>query len=368
MIKKTMMMLLFLFAISFAASPPWHGTAVLAMMISLTLLTITYMVGQGFGIKELLILSKEEFYQVLVLGVMIVALTGTDSVFNTLSQTEELSGTEATMQDAAITSIETSLTNMSSAMDDIKGFDNSIAKEASKGMSCSILGIGYSVSGCGGFAMLATPFSLVGSILGFASGALYGALRLLEISQAYALTLLLPLGIILRTFRITRGAGGLLIAAGISTFLLLPLGILIVDKFGDAFTDSVSSLADGSPDRAYVDPVPSFDVECNPGSTLPALRAATAITGGLVSIAEMATSDNNEERAIGTYLTLRQNMKHYIFLILVKGTLGPAVALLMMVSGIRALTAIAGAEIDVSALGRFGISVQLISRIFLTPP
>ena len=41
-----------------------------------------------------------------------------------------------------------------------------------------------------------------------------------------------------------------------------------------------------------------------------------------------------------------------VFLVLVKGTLGPIVAVLMMVSGIRYLTSLAGAEVDVSALMR----------------
>jgi hypothetical protein len=38
---------------------------------------------------------------------------------------------------------------------------------------------------------------------------------------------------------------------------------------------------------------------------------------------------------------------------LAKATLGPVLALLMMMAGIRTLTSIAGAEVDVSAISRF---------------
>ena len=350
MIKKTLMVLFFLMCLSHAASPPWHGTAALAVTISVIFLALLYAIGTGFGINTLQILAKEEFYQVLVLIVLIAALTGTDSIFNTISQTEELSGTDATMQDAAVASIKGSLSDMRSAMDSISEIDNNIAKEASKGLQCTILGIGYSVSGCGGFAMLASPFSLVGSVLGFASGTLYGALRLIEISQAYSLVMLFPLGIILRTFRVTRGAGGLLIAVAISTYLLLPLGIILVDKFGDAFADSVSKLPSSDPDKAYFESPPDIDPTCNEGSTIPYFYDAVAIGSGDSSY--FLGQDNNEAQAIGTYYALKQSIKRYLFLVLVKGTLGPAIALLMMVGGIRVLTAISGAEVDVSSLAR----------------
>jgi hypothetical protein len=333
MIKKTLMVLFFLMCLSHAASPAWHGTAVLAVIISVILLALLYAIGTGFQINTLQILAKEEFYQVLVLIVLIAALTGTDSIFNTISQTEELSGTDATMQDAAVTSIESTLSEMRSAMSNISTADNEIAKEASQGIQCSVLGIGYSVSGCGGFAMLSSPFALVGSILGFASGALYGALRLIQISEAYSLILLFPLGIILRTFRVTRGAGGLLIAVALSTYLLLPLGIILVDKFADAFEDSVTKLPSDDPDKAYFESSSSISAYCDPGGT-------------------NVGSFSNEARAIETYYELKSAIKRYLFLVLVKGTLGPAIALLMLISGIRVISAISGAEVDVSALAR----------------
>jgi hypothetical protein len=64
------------------------------------------------------------------------------------------------------------------------------------------------------------------------------------------------------------------------------------------------------------------------------------------------TGDDNADAAISVYESLRDDMKTIVFLVLVKGTLGPIVAVLMMVSGIRYLSALAGAEVDVSALMR----------------
>jgi hypothetical protein len=61
----------------------------------------------------------------------------------------------------------------------------------------------------------------------------------------------------------------------------------------------------------------------------------------------------NERRSVGTYCMLRSYIRGYLYLMLAKATLGPVLALLMMMAGIRTLTSIAGAEVDVSAISRF---------------
>jgi hypothetical protein len=149
--------------------------------------------------------------------------------------------------------------------------------------------------------------------------------KLIEIALNYALTLIMPLGIILRTFKFTRGAGGFLIAAGIAMHILLPLGILSVDLLGDTFKASTygPQYASGHLDAG------SFDT-CTPGNT----------------------GDGNSDSAIGIYHTLRGAIRSYMFLLLVKATLGPVVSVLMMTAGLRYLSSLAGAEVDVSALAR----------------
>jgi len=245
--------------------------------------------------------------------------------------------------------------------------------EASKGGSCNIIQVGYSVSACGGYSMLPTPMSMAGNIAGFAIGELSAMYRLLQISTAYALSFLLPLGIVLRTFKLTRGAGGFLIALGISMHIFLPMGVIFNEMMAVTFIDaktpdvSASDLADITQYKPIImNPAPKIP-ECNPldtGSTLlfvgdyPVKCNRNMPPGGspssYIDSSTVGTlSEGNDANAVGMYCMLRSDIKGYLFLMLAKATLGPVIALLLMVTGIRTLTSIAGAEVDVTAISRF---------------
>jgi hypothetical protein len=217
-------------------------------------------------------------------------------------------------------------------MDSISGIDKSAAVQGSKSSSCSILGMGYSVSGCGSYTMLATPLSMAGGITGFAVGELYTMKRLIQLSEQFAFPFLLPLGIVLRTFKFTRGAGGLLIALAISLHILLPIGVIFNDMLGATFLSPPGGSAD---DNALVAPykesLEGVSLDCNAGDT----------------------DEANENDALEGYHAMRANLKVYLNTLLVQATLGPILALLMMSTGLRTLTSIMGAEVDVSAVSRF---------------
>jgi hypothetical protein len=323
MIGKTLFVLFLLASFSFAA---WEGVAALAIVTSLTLIALVFAIGYGFGIEILKVTAKDEIYQLIALAILIVVLFAGNNILDTISTDPTLSGSQANMQTTALLSLNNTLENLSSAYSDVQNVDKDIGIAAAQVLSCQLQGMGYSVSGCGGFSMLASPFSLAGSIMGFALGELSAIYKLIDLSLSYGLTLLLPLGIILRTFRITRGAGGFLIAAGISFHILLPIGILFVDMLGDSF------LADPNTPSEYKSTagLSGINPVCDPGDT----------------------GEGNSNAAYSAYSSLRNAMKSYIFLILVKATLGPVVSILMMVAGIRYLTSLAGAEVDVSALAR----------------
>lgn len=322
MIRKTLFMLFLLASFSFAA---WQNVAAIAISASLMLIILTWMIGYGFGVEMLKVTAKDELYQLIALAFMIVVFFGANNIIDAISTAPELAGTQANMQTTALVSINNTISNLSTAYSSVQSVDKEIGKAASEGLSCNLQGMGYFVSGCGGFSMLASPFSLAGSIMGFALGELNAVYKLVDVALAYALSLLLPLGIILRTFRITRGAGGFLIAIGISMHILLPVGILFIDMLGDSFL--ASPLASGYIAKPTLS---SVDADCEPGDT----------------------GDGNSDDAISVYNSLRKDMKSFLFLILIKATLGPIVAVLMMIGGLRALSSLAGAEVDVSALAR----------------
>jgi hypothetical protein len=320
---KALLVLFLLVSASFAA---WQDTAALAMLTSLILIAVVYMIGFGFGVDALTGLAKDEVYQLIALAIMVSVFYGANSFIDGLSTNSDLTQGAPTLQLAALYSLNDSISSLSSAYSDVRAVDQSAGIAGSQVLSCNLQGIGYSVSGCGGFSMLAGPFSLAGTIMGFALGEMSATYRLIDISVNYGLTLLLPLGIVLRTFRFTRGAGGFLIALAISLYLLLPMGIVFVDILGQSFL--------ASPDAAGYQPgsasLSGLSVSCSPGDV----------------------GDTNSNAAISVYNSLTAAIPSYIYLIFVKATLGPVVAVLMMSAGIRAITSLAGAEVDVSALSR----------------
>jgi len=320
-----------------SAPPPWLNTAMIAISIAMILLAITYMIGYGFGVDPLKAMAKDELFQLIALALVIAVFFGANNIVNMISTAPELAGEQANMQTTALLSINSTIANLSQAYSYVADADKKTGSAASQAVSCQLANIGYSVSGCGGFSMLSSPFSLAGSILGFAIGEMNALYKLIELALFYALPLFLPFGIILRTFRVTRGAGGFLIAMAVSLHILLPMGILFVDMMGDSFLAS----PEASEYNVALAPLSGADL------------SAADIVEGLSTICRPGdVGDTNPDRAIGIYDSLRKDLKSYIFLALIKGTFGPLVAVLMMVSGIRFLTSLAGAEVDVSALGR----------------
>lgn len=328
---RVALILLAFASLSFAASG-WEGTAMVAIAISAGFLGVAYATGVGFGVNELQMLAKEELYQLIATGVLVVLLVGSNNVIDGMSSAFG-DGEFTTLQSTADGLIDGTLTNSEDGMEtlfgDLMSLDNTIAREGARMISCSIVSIGYTVSACGGYSMLSTPLSMGSGILGFAIGELYSMKKLIDISTSFAMNLLLPLGIVLRTFKITRGAGGFLIAMGISMHILLPMGIVFNQMLVDTFlADPAGSGYDGGMTAS----VP----ECDPDDVL---------FSGL--------GESQAEKAIGLMYDLRDDLRKVVFSVLVRGTLGPVLSLLMMAAGIRAISSLAGAEVDVSALGRF---------------
>ncbi len=347
---KRLLLFILLMPLAFA----WEGLAAAAITTSALLLAVIYMVAIGFGINELKMMAKEEFFQLIAAALLVVLLVGTNGVLNEISTSPAFrEGSAQTLQETATLIVNRWNTDMNAIFLNIRNNDIAASIEGSKGSQCNIAGLGFSVSSCGAYSMLATPFSMAGGIAGFALGELAAIKRLILISDEFALALLLPLGIVLRTLKFTRGAGGLLIALGISLHILLPGGIVFADMLGQTFIES-----DQTTDYRYEN---FYDVtfSCNPGDTQPGLFGANSINipSGVNTIdANRITGvpmTDNEKNAIEGFAALKGNLRKYLFVILAQATMGPVLALMMVVGGIRAISALAGSEVDVSAISRF---------------
>jgi hypothetical protein len=325
---RAILILLLFMPLAFAA---WQSVAAMAIIASVGLLALIYMIGMGFGVNELQMVAKEELFQILAVVLLVAVLIGGDSLLNEISTNPAFTtSTSDTLQEAARESIDNTIADASLILDDVEAHDRSAAIEGSKASSCSILGMGYSVSGCGSYSMLAAPLSMAGGIAGFAIGELHTMKRLILISERFALPFLLPVGILLRTFKITRGAGGLLIAFAISLHIMLPMGVIFNDMLAATFLDPAGTEEDSLSDPYEGTPA-GISLSCNAGYT----------------------GSGNEDNAIDGYNNMRGNIKKYLFTMLIRATLGPVLSLMIMAASLRALTSLGGAEVDVTALSRF---------------
>jgi len=334
--KKIAVILLLLSSLCFAAGP-WQAYAGFAILVSAILLATVYMVGIGFDVREIKILAKDEFIQLGVLVVLMIVLMAGDGILNAISTATIFARGEATMQDAAIVSLDQTVEDLASYLSDVESADKEMAREASRSSSCVLSGGGHSVSACGGYSMLATPLSMSGSILGYAIAQVAAVKKLVMISQEFVFVLILPFGIVLRTFKFTRGAGGLLISLGIALYIFIPAGIVFTELLQEKFEYAVTSDPDTPASwktisAAYLDSPDGIHVEeCDAGEPW----------------------GNVGAEAVESYNDMRHDLKGYMYVFMVKATLGPVISLLLFIGGLRAMTALFGAPVDVSALERF---------------
>ncbi len=318
--RRVLLAMLLLVSLSFAA---WQGIAATAMVVSAALLAAMFVVGHGFGIREITILAKDELYQILVLAVLIVALTGSEGILNVFSEAFS-DGTSENLQELSISIVDTSIANLSADFMQIVNDDKWITDNAAKSLSCNVMKIGYSVSGCGGFSMISPSLSTAGSLVGFALGELHALKKLLVFGNTFGLTLILPVGIILRTFRFSRGAGGFLMALGVGLYIMLPLGVVFVEEMGSTFREDPDFPAEYTGDAAGV-----AGMECKPGEVF-----------------------DVDEKPIDAFRTLKSDIRKHIYNALIIGTLMPIVSMMFFISSLGFLSQLGGATVDVAALTR----------------
>ncbi|MEK6982442.1 MAG: hypothetical protein AABX38_05915 [Candidatus Micrarchaeota archaeon] len=313
----------------FDASGNWVSTAAIALIASAALLALIYMVGHGFEINELKMLANEELYQLVVTIVIIGLLLGSTSILNSFSSTFAPSGA-TNFQDAAISAVRANLADHQSIYNNLKSFSVELGKESSKSYFCSLQGVGFYVSPCSAFSSISPSVSLAFQILSASIAELNSLDTLLNFAKTYGFAVLLPFGILLRTLKFTRGAGGLFLGLAVSLYIVLPLLVIFMDVLLNPAT-GYNPTAFGIQIRAL--PIPECD-ETSFGT----------VTGGI--------SYDNYDAAVGTFQSLLNNVKTYIYYALVRGTMLLVVSLLGFFSAFRAISKVAGAEVDISSLMR----------------
>ncbi len=306
--KLALFIILFVFSLSFATG--WQQMSIIAIIISVMILGLIFAVGHIIDSNEMKFLAKDEMVQVIATILMIGAITSFAAFFSSLS-------TDAS------TSVDSSLQHIISANNVLGDSATVIGKEGSKSIWCSFSAVGFGTSACTGYRMVSPPISMSFQLTGVALAELNALKFLIDTSSTWIMNLLLPMGVFLRTFKYTRGAGSLFIATAVAFYFVLPVAYL-------AIHDMIVNFMSNNPEYSGNFSFPI--AECD----------------------EYAIDNTqNEENVITAFSSATSSaFPKILYRFLIDATLTVVVSLVVTVSAIRFLMGIAGAEIDVQAIGR----------------
>ena len=333
-LKYLLLVLLFI-PFVFADNPNWPMATGIGVMIAILIIALMYLVGHGFNLNEMKAMATEEFYQIIVTVLIIGAFTAGSTLANTLSS--GLASTfgmpeGTTLQAAAVKMLNENIDRIGIIEVDIRKFSNEAAEEASKTSFCSLMSTSINIAGCGSYRQLSAPIALVASAFSIAAAELQSILALVNFGLNYVLTFMLPLGAFLRSFKITRGAGGLLIALGVVFYLLLPLAVVFMQQLMESF-EKVKD---------------NYKFENKPN--LPKFGDNT-FGSGFGECNPFSISDN-EGTALKAFSIIFDKLDFYIYFIIVKITISTIISILVMVTALRYLASMFGVDIDVTALAK----------------
>jgi hypothetical protein len=321
----------------------------LAFLCALMILAIVYMASYVFSMPQLRAIVQDEFFQVIATAAVAVILVGTQGlVVDNLGVDNYLSaiafgahsayGSSSSMMGDANSILYTQLinNNIGTSSDGSKstvigGLSSAVqydSNQASKSGFCNFLGIGYVLANCASYnsyaGALTTPL-----ILAYMSLAdLFAQMFLLSLAYSYGFSVLIPLGLFLRCFKASRGAGGALIAIGFGFATVYPTVIVAMyDALGASGAAPDLSLLSG-------------------GSS-----SLTGATDCDVSQSDVDTVRGTYEN-YGNRLTNFGIVEQMANVILIQVIFMSILDLIITLAFIRMLAHAIGSEIDVSTLAR----------------
>lgn len=309
---KSIFFLLLLCSVCLAAGkPPFMEAGAVALTLSAMVLLLLFIVGRGLGIQTLEITAKDELYHLLVtvvlLGSFVVISEGLDGIMG-----------EGGLRGKANAALSDTVANLSVIFNNIVAYEN-VSIEGSKMSTCQIFSASITTTSCGGYSVLSSPVNIAAGVVSFVIAEYSSLSTLVALGASIGMTIIFPAGLFFHAFKLTRPLGAFLIATAFSLYVVLPLTIYAMEEvYSSAYPDERIT--------------PSASVsECDPVDTV----------------------NHNENEAIGVFKGMVEEfLDSVIRYALIKGLLFPIVYLLALVSGIRAIAALGGIEVDLSAISR----------------
>ncbi len=176
--------------------------------------------------------------------------------------------------------------------------------------------------------------------LTFAIIGIYTQAALLSVISIVAVPLVLPVGMVLRTFYPTRRLGGTMIAIAIGLFAVFPLTYVLDAQITASYSASVAQTAISQfTNQSQAIQAGIFGV----GSSSISANSISAVAKGLVTgVAALA----------GSLVTLVQELISYIALMIVQVFFFPLFSIVLTITSIRELSRLLGSEVS---FGKFDV-------------
>lgn len=304
------------------------------LLASISILALAYMASMAFGLHHWVPIIGDEAVQVLATGIVALLLIGTQAVADSY-----LSSALFEIDPAASGGINGYASGLLSDLQagapfsQVQSSSVEIGQQASRGIYCSMMGVGFTLSNCGQLnafrgSLTAAGFTAIAGMLD-----IYAQQAILAFAAQYAFALVIPLGLFFRCFKMSRPAGGALIAIGFGFYTAYPLAIAgsakLLTGMGEPLMlepplSAVPKLSDA------VDPVPKV---CDPYET----------------DSSVPRKQFNEYAASLTSPQVAQGLTYFV---VVKVIFLSILSLILTLGFIRELAKLLGSEIDVSSLAR----------------
>lgn len=309
----------------------YNAYIILAIVAAISVLALAYMASYVFGIPPLRAIVQDELLQVLATGAVALALVGANGFADNylLGVLEGGSNTTYSGINTAMDAANTRLGSLASATEGVINNFGDVSKdigaEASRGVFCNFLGVGFTLVNCSPLNAFRGSFTSSAFAATVALADTYAQMFLLSLARSYAFTFLLPIGLFLRCFKASRGAGGALIAIGFGFYTIYPTVVLATD-----------TLLHGGPP-----PGPAGILNYN------------SITGASCDPNEPDVGESLRQfNQYASYLVEFGHNENLTYFVLVRVLFLSILNLIITLGFIRELAHIIGSEIDVTALAR----------------
>ncbi|MDD5096495.1 MAG: hypothetical protein PHY95_03200 [Candidatus ainarchaeum sp.] len=346
---KKFLLALLLASLSFAAeAEAWQVYSITAVLAAFSVLVIFYMLTYAVDSPQARGMAVSEMFQVLVTLVIIAVFVGAEGYSRDVLAPafgEDFGAPEGyTHLDFAVNITKSMINYQWGQITKLDGqVVRPLANLATVTGNCGFLGFSFTFNGCAGIAVPSGSMALAMRVLVACILSLSSQLVLLMLANDFFFPVLLPMGLFLRCFHVTRGTGGFLIAVAVAFYFVYPLGVIITKGMLDQAEAGLVAAAGAD---NYDPVIPSIDA---PNADLMSVESLEWIVPGDCDPFDMSYEPT--KTMIGKVMN-PDLMDRMIFHFFIGGLFTSALNLLIALSSVRELSRIFGTEVDVSALAR----------------